>query len=266
MVGNKLGAAVVAGLLILAAAPAATAQKTPDGPFHKPIEAAHGAEAWRSHQAVSARIKVTFGGKDMLDGRFVFDTPVGRSRLETSDGAAVVFDGSTAWVTPADSPMGPMARFHVLTWPYFLAAPFKLGDPGANLTPTTWVKQGDAWVATSRMTFDVGTGDAPDDWYVLYRDPKTDRLHAMAYIVTFGGKPKADAEKEPHAVVYHDYKTIDGVTLATHFTFHNWSEAGGIEDEVIGEVWVSDIAFLEPDHDAFVKPSGAAEVKLPNTE
>ena len=37
------------------------------------------------------------------------------------------------------------------------------------------------------------TGDAPRDWYILYRDPQSDRLRAMAYIVTYGKAPSDPA-------------------------------------------------------------------------
>jgi hypothetical protein len=45
---------------------------------------------------------------------------------------------------------------------------------------------------TEKLTFKSGTGDAPDDWYVVYADKKTNLLET-AYIVTLkAGKEEAE--------------------------------------------------------------------------
>jgi hypothetical protein len=54
--------------------------------------------------------------------------------------------------------------------------PHKLSDPG-----TIWNeydnKEKDATnYLTEKLTFKSGTGDAPDDWYVVYADKKTNLL------------------------------------------------------------------------------------------
>ena len=101
--------------------------------FADTIGTAHGIKAYRPHAALQADLTVTFDGNVMLQGVMTFDTPVGQSRIETEDGTVMVFDGEDAWITPADAPVPPgMSRFHLLTWPYFVAAPFKLADPGTT--------------------------------------------------------------------------------------------------------------------------------------
>ena len=233
------------------------------GDFADSIETAHGKRAWYAQQAVQAKVKVTFGGTTMIDGTMLFTPSVGRARIDQADGTSIVFDGSRAWVSPASSPL-EMARFHVLTWPYFLAAPFKLNDPGTNLEPLGELPLQDTAHGAARLSFDPGTGDAPDDWYILYRDPDNDRLAAMAYIVTYG-KPVAQVREEPHAIVYEDFDTIDGVTVSTTWRFYHWSREKGPHGDPIGHVTLENVEFVKPGDQAFAKPEDAREDRLPQT-
>lgn len=225
------------------------------------VEKSHRADLWRAWPAFESEITVHFGGREMLNGKVLFDTPVGRSRLELADGTTAVYDGNEAWVAPADAEF-PMARFHLLTWPYFVAVPAKLRDPGAHV-----MLQGRTTVHghaqdTARLTFEAGVGDAPDDWYLLYVNAETRVLEAMAYIVTYG-RPVDEAEKEPHAITYHDFQRVDGVPIPMRWRFHDWSAADGIHGDPLGEVTLRNPRFVSPAPDAFAKPSGAVPAPLP---
>lgn len=249
-------------VLVLALATPSSAEDAMDpGPaFALAIEKAHGSDSWYSHDAVAADLVVHFGGNKMLEGRMITTPEVGKTRLELSGGAVAVWDGERAWVSPASVQMPPGVRFHVLTWPYFLAAPMKLRDPGAHLEPKGEQPWGGETYDTALLTFDSGVGDSPDDWYLLYRDRDDHRLTAMAYIVTYGGN---DGEAEPHAIVYEDFETVGGSQVATHWTFYNWSEEQGIHGDPIGEVRLSNLAMVTPEEGAFTRPSDAREGELP---
>ncbi|MEM9596851.1 MAG: hypothetical protein AAGD06_21455 [Acidobacteriota bacterium] len=226
------------------------------------IEAAHGADAWWSQRAVSADIAVDFGGQRVLEGRLLTDTPGGRVRIELVDGSVMVFDGKDAWTSPADS-AAQGARFHLLTWPYFLAAPMKLRDPGTHLEDLGDVPLADGRTApAARLTFSDGIGDTPEDWYVVYRNRDSDRLAAMAYIVTFG-KDLAKAEEEPHVIVYGAFKDIDGVTVPTRWSFYDWNSEQGVVGEPIGRATLDNVRFVDPAADAFVAPRGSRPEPAP---
>ena len=229
--------------------------------YAKPIEAAHNAKAYRAHQALRATFSVDFGGERMVEGVMTFDTPLGLARIETTDGQVYVFDGTTAWVSPAEADV-PMARFHVLTWPYFVALPFKLRDEGTMLAALGDLRMDGQLYAGGRLTFEEGVGDTPDDWYIIYRDLENNHLHAVAYIVTFG-KSTAEANKEPHAAVYESYTRVDGVMLPTKLVFYDWNRATGITGDPLGEFVISDYAFVSLDPMQFVKPADAREAPLP---
>ena len=112
----------------------------------------------------------------------------------------------------------------------------------------------------AKLTFKSGTGDASDDYYVVYQDDKN-LIKAMGYIVTFGGKTVANAERSAHAIVYDDYQNINGVTIAHQWYFHNWNIKNGLSNQ-IGDATISNVKFLKADDVPHQKPADAVEVKL----
>ncbi|MEM8782652.1 MAG: hypothetical protein AAGE65_07310 [Planctomycetota bacterium] len=232
----------------------------------KPIEAAHGKAAYDALGAegkvVRADFDVDFGGGDLLAGTMWFDTGVGKTRMELDNGTVVVFDGEACW-TSADAPEIPYGyRFHALTWPYFAAAPFKLSDPGVSHefleeVPLT----AKASSVASKMTFEAGLGDAPDDWYVVFPNPMDDSLAALAYIVTYD-KSAEVAEKRPSIVFYTEPVTVEGVTFARELIFHFWNRKKGVVGEPKGFMSVSDVAFVDAPAGAFDQPEGGVEAAL----
>lgn len=231
--------------------------------FAGPIERSHGAEAWYEREAVKAHVTLTFGGEEVLAGTLTFTTDMGEARIDTADGVTAVWDGVHAWVSPADAEL-PRARFHLLTWPYFLSAPMKLRDPGTHIEDLGPQEMRGKTYDVARLTFEPGTGDTPDDWYVLYRDPETDRLEAMAYVVTYG-TTLAEAEAEPHAITYEDSVKVDGVEIPTVWRFWLWSEEEGIHGEPLGRLDLSDVRFVEPEPGTFSRPDDAREDEMPGT-
>jgi len=239
----------------------ATPEPNPADRFVARVEGAHGRDAWLAHPALASHIEVDFGSNTVLAGEMTFTTDMGRSRIDTADGSSLIWDGKTAWITPAATEM-PMARFHVLTWPYFVLAPLKLRDPGAHLEMLEPRQIGERTYNTARLSFDSGVGDTPDDWYLLYEDQETSMLHAMAYIVTFGTTPD-EAEKEPHAIVYEEHVDLDGASVPARMRFYMWTEEQGIHGDPIGELRIDSPRFLSPDPATFDVPADAREVPLP---
>lgn len=253
-------------LLMLCLASSAIAGEMSE--FHKQftdtIGTAHGIKTYRGHAVLQVDTVVTFGGKVRIDGTMTFDTPVGKTRIENKGGMVMVFDGKDAWVAPADAEVPPtMARFALLTWPYFVAAPFKLADPGTHIDDAD-LKPLDAHriFPAGKLTFGEGVGDSPDDWYMVYRDPDTGRLTALAYIVTYG-QSTHDAEKEPHIAIYDAFEVVDGVVLPKQISFWNWEAGTGKVGEPIGSVELSNYRFIKPEDNLFTKPEGARLDGLP---
>ena len=225
------------------------------------IEKAHAADAWRAQRALAADLVVKLGGKTMLAGSLQFETIGGRSRIDLIDGTSFVFDGKDAWTSPATSTK-PMGRFHVLTWPYFVAVPYKLRDRGTNLVELGGKSLDGRSYWAGKLTFRPGVGDTPDDWYVVYADFTSNRLYALAYIITYG-KAAAEAQKKPHAITYHDFVDVDGVPIATGWRFWHWDDRQGITGEPIGRAQLTNVRFVVPAADAFTRPVDARREELP---
>lgn len=235
----------------------------PADAFVDTIEAAHGSAAYRSRAAVEAEFTVLYPGRVDLQGTILFDTPVGKSRITLNDGTVWVFDGETAWVAPG-SAQSQRARFHLLTWPYFFAAAHKLNDPGTNLEapePLPAHSLEDTRPAM-KLSFDPGTGDAPNDWYHVFHDD-AGRLDALAYIVTYA-KDQAAAAETPSICIYDAFETQDGVTYPTAWTTWFWRpDAGIVGDTHKGKTHFMNVRFVTPSVAAFTRPDGATADALP---
>lgn len=79
------------------------------------------------------------------------------------------------WIKPDLAALGGTpARFYMWTPFYFFGMPFVFADPGAMHEPLGKKSfQGRDYHAT-RITFQKGTGDTSEDFYVVYADPESD--------------------------------------------------------------------------------------------
>lgn len=229
--------------------------------FADAVEAAHKAKVWAEKGAFQFDIKLNKGGKDLFTATVTMETQGARSRMEIKNGPTLVFDGEKAWVASKNGGF-PRARFHLLTWTYFMAAPFKLQDPGSKLAKGADQKLHGKALNTARLTFGEGIGDSPEDWYVVYKDPANHQLAALAYIVTYS-KSKDKANKAPHILTYEDPIKIDGVTLTKRWRIYDWSAKKGAYGKALYDITLSKMSFVDLKKVDFEKPAGAKEDKLP---
>lgn len=223
---------------------------------------AHGLRAWWGKEVVVGDVEILFGGKAIVEGTFTFEAHGPRSRYDRKDGVSIIFDGKTAWVTPADA-VAPKGRFHVLTWSWFMMAPFKMQGEGINLTDLQFVEVDGQPYTTVLQTFGADMGDTPDDWYRFYINPKTKRVDAMSYIVTYG-KDVATANQSPSIFKYFDYVDIDGVLMSTRYELWHWDakQHAVVGDAPKGVGSVSNIHFTTLQQADFSVPADARELPL----
>ena len=182
------------------------------------IEAHGGMGTWKSAPTVSF--------DDTWDNGETAHTTVeqGRRRVYIdypTSGARLAWDGERAWSESWREKTPP--RFLVLLSFYFANLPWLTQDPGVVLaTPGRGRIPGDpVEYVTIKMTFEAGTGDTPDDYYVLYIHPEVHRLHACEYIVTYQAiLPPGPAATAPHLLIYDKWTTIDGLTVPARFTIY----------------------------------------------
>jgi len=193
-----------------------------------------------------------------------YETSTGRARIETSDGLTMVWDGETAWVAPEDTQYD-RPRFDILTWPYFLALPYKLRDAGTRIVPAgIGLVHGRKYDA-ARLTFGEGVGDSPDDWYIIYTSD-LQRVEAVAYIVTYAKSGDEARNAEPHAMTYEQYRYIERVPVAHRWRFYDWSEADGVHGDPHGEALLTNTAFVETRDELFERPPNSREATMPDAE
>jgi hypothetical protein len=231
--------------------------------FFYSIEKAHNAEKWYTQEVFKANFNLVFGGKVRFDG-VMYTTPNGgKTRLEANDGRVMIFDGQNAYISP-DSSSYQKTRFDVLTWPYFLTAPYKLSDPGTNIEKQGNRKLADVAFDAAKLTFGENIGDAPDDWYILYKDKSTNLLAGMAYIVSYG-KDVEKANEDPHCITYENFVDFNGIQMATTWNFWTWNEAGKL-NKLLGTASLSYFESVNMASDLFTKSENSRLAPLPIVE
>lgn len=212
------------------------------------IERTHQKEVFKNYDVVQFDLQLTFGGKERFNGRVSVMTSGNKIKME-DDSTLMLWDGEKAMVLPSTE-NNEKARFDLLTWSYFFTAPYKLSDPGTNHQFLGSSFLGGAEYDANKLTFDQGTGDTPDDWYIVYKDKNSGLLAAMAYIVTSGGTSLEEAEKDPHVITYEAYTDIEGMPFATQWNFWTWNESGE-KHKLLGNATISNIEFTKKAGDLF---------------
>lgn len=105
------------------------------------------------------------------------------------------------------------------------------------------------------MTFSNDVGDAPYDWYIPYSNPESILMEVAAYIVTAGGFTVEEAEEDPHAISYHDYKGVDGIALAHSWKFWEWRKDSGFTRQ-LGSAQLSNFKFFKAENTDSSAPQG----------
>lgn len=226
--------------------------------FVEEIQNAHGWESWPEGKLLQARVNVTFsGGLAPLKGKLIMTPDFATVRYEGEDGTLAIYDDGQAWGLEGAEMNG--AHFMLPTVSYFIGAPFKLDDPGAHVEvlPEPLVMNGQKFPA-AKITFGENVGDAPDDWYIAYKNPDTGILEGLAYIVTYF-KPTEEAEKTPKIIIYGDYAPVPGseVLISRDWKFYPWTQDQGPRGEVVYQEQVSETEWLDYDPGLFDLPEGA---------
>ncbi len=224
------------------------------------LQAHGGAAKWQSFAGVEYDLNFKSGKRGDKHEHQLFDLQT-RSGLITGQEYTLGSSGGEVWIKPGlDALGGTPPRFYMWTPFYFFGMPFVFADHGAkqeSLGKKSF--RGQEYDAV-RITFAKGTGDTPDDYYVAYIDPKTSQLKLAYYVVTYPAmrKGKPVEELEPHAIVFEEWQTVDGLLVPKIAPFYKWT-GNDIEGEALGTLDFSNVRFLSeaPASAKFVKPSDA---------
>ena len=156
------------------------------------------------------------------------------------------WDGKQAWVTTKDTASFKYnTRFWSITPYFFIGQPFVLDGQGTNLESLGKRTHADKSYDAIKVTFDAGTGDAPDDYYVLYFEESTHQLGVIRYIVSYPAYFNKGEHLPEKFMTVQGLTTVNKIVLSTGYHTH-WLA----EDETAGEhittITINDIAF-KPD-------------------
>ena len=232
----------------------------------KAMEAHGGLFKWYSNGYLSFRFNYQpLDGSVPRDTYQTIDTWSNKARhISATDSTAIFgWDGENAWIKAKDSTAFKYnTRFWALTPLYLAAQPFVLDGEGVNLEllPGTYYK--DVPQDVVKVTFNPGTGDAPDDYYILYLDAKTHLLTALRYIVSYPGYFPNGGNNPEKIMDLVSRKTINGINLPLKFDTY-WSTEDGLpKGEPITTIELSDIEFQnQVAEDFFKRPQGAKPIE-----
>lgn len=195
----------------------------------------------------------------------VVDTWSNKARHSEVDNPDMQYgwNGKVAWeITPDGSPYPYDTRFWALTPYYFLGLPFVLDGQGVNLEKMESVNFKEAPQDVVRVTFDPGTGDAPDDYYILYFDQQTHLLSVIRYAVSYPGYFQKGQRGNERFMEVTGYKQTSGITFPTGYKTYMSLEDGS-PGQYVTEITVSNLSFQNkvPD-DYFNPPSNARLVEI----
>ena len=191
-----------------------------------------------------------------------------RSREGLITGATYSLGASKGevWIKPNAAALGGTPpRFYMWTPFYFFGMPFVFADPGVMqqaLGKKTF--QGHEYDAI-KVTFKKGTGDSPDDFYVVYVDPSSGQLKLVSYVVTYPmmRKGRPIDQLEQHAIVFQEWQEAEGLTVPKIAPFYIWKNEN-TEGEPLATLEFSNAHFKEntPEESKFAKPDGAVIAPL----
>ncbi len=173
------------------------------------------------------------------------------------------WDGENAWLHRNDTANFSFSiRFWALTPYYFLGQPFIFDGKGVVIEKIDdQMLKGKAYDAV-RITFEAGTGDAPDDYYINLYEKETHLLKALKYVVSYPAYFKDGGHSPEKTMVLNKLTTVDGIKLPTGYETFALNEVKGELGPKATNIEVSKISFL-PDllTTHFEVPKGASLIK-----
>ncbi len=186
----------------------------------------------------------------------------GRHR-ELGEGADAEFgfNGKVTWITPKVDAFPSPPGFWTMTPYYFLGVPFVMADPGTRFEQLEDAPLGDVVYRLVKVTYDPGTGDAPDDYYVLYIHPETFRIGGLRYVVSYPGFFPEGGHTPEKLMVYSDFHEAGGLMLARRLDTYAWSAEQGVRGAKVTDVRATRVRFGQRYADgAFDPPVGSIRI------
>ena len=224
------------------------------------MEAHGGLDKWFANGALAMRFNYQpLDGSTIRDSYQVIDTWGNRAvHTSMSDSTASYgWTGSEAWVKAKTPDFFKYdTKFWALTPLYLMGYPFVLDGEGVNLELLPQSNYKDKPNDVVKVTFAPGTGDAPDDYYILHFDAETHKLLGTRYIVSYPKYFKDGGNSPEKFMEVGPLDEVEGILLPTQLKTH-WT-VDGLPGEYITLIEISNISFKKDlSDDFFDVPKGA---------
>ncbi|WP_299766361.1 DUF6503 family protein [uncultured Dokdonia sp.] len=209
------------------------------------------ASVFKAHGGIQKWNDMNYLSYTLGDERHTVDLKSRKTLIQT-DKYTLGFDGNKVWLAQDSTYFQPQrARFYHNLMFYFYAMPFVLGDDGITYSDVPALTFEGVSYPGTKISFGSGVGDAPDDEYIVYRNPKTNQMEWLAYTVTYGKNEKSDRF---NYIKYDQWADIDGVQLPSVLQWYKVED--GVPTAMSGErtFTAATISKNVPDASKFEKP------------
>lgn len=252
-------ARLIMSLVLLPALCSCAHQPGPAPTFAQRIGEAHGLDRWKRQDALAGDLHVEWADGQTLSLSFLLDIKGGRVRMLLADGAGLFWDGEDIWVWPQTArPARP--RQTALLWPLLITLPLRLNDPDAVLAVPQTRPLGELQCSTMGFSLRDHQGRMPDTAFIVYEDPESRRLCAVAFAMPGQWSPR-EGDDDPMAITFYGYENVEGVTFATQWRIFRWHGETGIYGRPIGAARVFNLEFVTPKKEKLAPPAGAVRVR-----
>lgn len=168
------------------------------------------------------------------------------------------FDGETAWIVPGPDAFPAPARFWATTPYYFVGVPWVLADPGTKFDRMEDAELDGTSYRLVKVSYEQGTGDSPDDYYIAYIHPETKHVDAIRYVVSYPALVPEGEHTPEKLMRYLDQRDVDGLRVAHRYETYAYDVDSGERGEKVTEVDVKDVRFAKHwPADLFAAPDDA---------
>lgn len=216
------------------------------------IDAHGGMAAWNQMKNLCYEID-SRGGTEV----HTIDLENRKSKIEHREWS-IGYDGTDVWLLQnKENAYQGNARFYHNLMFYFYAMPFILSDDGIVYSEIPPTELDGKMYNGIKVGYNAGVGDSPEDEYILYFDPETNKMTWLGYTVTYRSGEKSD---DWHFIKYDKWQEVNGLLLPEKLMWYNVENglpAGERNDLLFDKVTVST---MKLDAAVFAKPEAAVVV------
>ncbi len=227
------------------------------------MEAHGGLQNWYSNGPLSFHFDyVPLDGSTVRNTYQTIDTWSNKARHQNVVDRTQEFGwtGEKSWKQVRDSTSFPFdMKFWALTPYYFLGQPFVLDGEGIQLEKLADASHKGTPYDAVKVSFAAGTGNAPDDYYVLYFGKNDHKLAVIRYIVSYPAYFEAGKHAPEKFMELLGTTVVDGIELATGYHTH-WLTDDEKAGEHITTITVDSISFDPTVKNAYFEMPEGAEV------